>query len=153
MSSAHTSSPSACHGINLVNKHNTGGILLRILKKISHPGCPHPDEHLHKIRSGNAEKGNSRLSGHSFRQQSLTGSRRADQNHPLGNPGSHTGVFLRIAEKIHHLLQIFFFFSQSSHVFKIHSAGMCHSGTALAEIHHPGIGSSARAGPHIHHND
>ena len=56
MASAHTCSAASCHRINLINKYNTGRIVFRILKEISHTGCSNSDKHLHKIGTGNREK-------------------------------------------------------------------------------------------------
>ena len=62
MSAAHTGSTASCHGINLINKNNTGGIFLCFLKQIPYTGSTHAHKHFHKVRTGNTEKGNARFS-------------------------------------------------------------------------------------------
>src|SRR5262245_64781990 len=42
--------------IQLINKDDAGSLELRLFEEISYPGGAYPDEHLHELRSADAEK-------------------------------------------------------------------------------------------------
>ncbi len=140
MASSHTGTPAPCNSIDLVNKDDTGRILLGLLKQIPDAGRAHTHKHFHKIGTGYTEKRNSSLPGHRLCQQGFTGSGRTLQQNALWNPGSHLGIFSGFPEKIHDLLQFLLFLLQARHLLKgdiFIPDGQ--PGPALAEIHHPAI--------------
>ena len=122
----------------------------RLGKHITHTGCTDTDKHFHEIGTGNAEERNTRFSCHGFRQQGLTGSRRADKQHTFRDTCSDLEIFFRFFQEIDNLLQIFFFFLKTGNIFKCNFAVVRHGQgcTAFAEIHHPGIASRRLTAAH-----
>ena len=106
------------NGIHLVDKDNTGGIFLGLLKEVTNTGSSHTHEHLHKVRTGQGEKGNVGFSCHRFSQQGLSGSWRSHQKRSFGKLRPDGRVFCRIMQKIHHLLQGFLCLILSGHILK-----------------------------------
>ena len=104
MSAAHTGAAASRHRVDLIDKNNTGGVFLRILKQIPDTGSTHADEHFHEIGTGNGEKRHARFACHCLGQQGFTGSRRAHQQHALGDSCAHLNIFLRCFQEIHDLL-------------------------------------------------
>ena len=154
MSTAHTGTSTSCHCINLINKNDTGSVILTILKEVTNPGSAHAHKHFHEIRSGNRKKRNTCFSSHSFSQQCFTGSRRSHQKHTLGNSGSYLSIFLRFLQKIYDFHQIFFFFIKTSHILEGHLLILVcgHLCTTLAKVHHLGIAAASAHGTgHEHH--
>ena len=154
MSAAHTGTTASCHGIDLINEHDTGRIVLRLFKQIAHTGCADTDEHFHEIRSGNAEKRYSGFACHGFRQQSLTGSGRSLQQNTLGNPRTDAGVFPGFFQKIDDFLQFLFFLLQTGYLCKgdaLVTHG--HFGPAFAKVHHFTVTATGLLGIHHHENE
>ena len=135
---AHSSSPASCHCVNLINKHNTGGIFLCLFKEIPDTGSPHAHKHLYKIRAGNTKKRHACLPGNSLGKQCLTCSRRAHQQNSFGDSGPQFCVFSGRTQKIYQLLKFLFFFLKTGNPGKIYFFIFIrgHFGTALAKIHH-----------------
>src|SRR5579863_5544873 len=108
----------AAYRVYFVDEDNAGRIFLALLEKIAHTAGAHADEHFDEIRAGNREKGNIRLAGDSARQQSLSGSRRADQEHALRNAPAELLEFLRVFQEINNLVEFFLGFVNSRNVFE-----------------------------------
>ena len=51
VAAAHTCTSAAGNRVNLINKHDTGRVLLGLLEQITDTGSAHAHEHLHKIRT------------------------------------------------------------------------------------------------------
>lgn len=145
VTAAHAGSPPAGNRVDLIDKDDAGRIFLGVLKKVADAGRTHTDKHFHKVRSGNAEEGNSRLACHRFGKQRLSCTRRAHQENTLGDPGSHLYIFFRSFQEIHDLFQLFFLLLQACHL----SEGdllvllRAHPGPALTKAH------SFRVGPAV----
>ncbi len=136
--------PEACapvppDGIDLVHEDDAGGALLGLLEQVPHPGGAHPDEHLHEVGAADAEEGHPGLAGDRPGQQSLTGARRAEEQHALGNPGAHVVVSLRVLEELDDLLQLFLGLVHPGHVFEgdLLLLGIQKVRPAAPELHHP----------------
>ena len=145
--------PLLADGVDLVDEHDAGGLLPRLLEQIPHLGRPHAHEHLHKFRAGDGEEGHLGLPGHRLGQQGLAGARRPHQQHALGQAGADGGVLLRPVEEVHHLHQRLLGLVLAGHVGKGYAGGrLLHVdlGPRLAEGHgvaHP-AGQAAHA---LHH--
>ena len=144
MAASHTGAPSSGNCVNLINKYNTGRVLLAFLKQISYTGSTHTYEHLHKIRTGDREKRNARFPCHGFCQESLTCSRRAYEKNTLGNSGTYFHILLGTFQEIHDLPKLLLLFLKPCHILKGNALLTVHRhfGTALAEIHHLGIAAA-----------
>src|SRR5260370_33296479 len=95
------------HGVNFVDKDNAGCVLLALLEQIANPASADADEHLHEIRTGNAEERNVGFTSHRASQQSLAGTRMTDQQHTFRNASPQLLKFSRLAQKLDDLLQSF----------------------------------------------
>ena len=127
--------PLLADGVDLVDEHDAGGLLIGLLEQVPDLGRPHAHEHLHELRPGDGEEGHPGLSSHSFGQQGLAGARRADQQHALGQLGPYLGVLVRVMEKVHHFHQGVFGLLLASYV------GKGDTGLVLLYIH-LGVGLS-----------
>ena len=68
VTAAHTGTPASCHCVNLINKYNTGLMLLGIFKQISDTRSAHAHKHLHKVGTRNAKERHSCLAGYCLGQ-------------------------------------------------------------------------------------
>ncbi len=138
MAAAEACAPSSAHGVDLVDEDDAGGLLLRHVEGVPHPGRTDADEHLNEVRAADAEERYLRLAGHRPGQVGLAGSRRAYHQDPLGNPGAHLVVFFRRLEEIDDFLHLLLFFLQTGHILEGDAAAVLlvvEAGLALAEAH------------------
>ena len=158
VTAAHTGASAPAHGIDLVNEHNAGRILLCLGKQITYTAGADTDEHLDEIRTGNREERHARFPGNGFGQQRFAGSGRTHQDHTLRDPCPDFGIFGRIFQEIHDLFQIFFFFLHTRDIAETDLTLLAggHGGAAAAEIHHPLVAaarSAAHLAVHEHHKE
>jgi hypothetical protein len=101
------------------------------------------DEHLDELRAGNREEGHSRLAGDGLGQQGLAGSRRADQQHTLGNTCSEADELLRLLQEFDDLLQFLLGLLHPGDILEGHRRLVAgeHAGPALAEGHRLIVGA------------
>ena len=116
MTAAQTGAALTAHGVDLVDEHDGGGGLFRLLKQVAHTAGAHADIHFHKVGTGDGQEFHARLTGHGLGQQSLAGARRAHQQHALGDACAQIVVLLRIAQEVHDLLQLLLFLLCAGHV-------------------------------------
>ena len=120
VSAAQAGAAMAAHRVDFIDEDDARCILLALLKQVAHAARAHADEHLNEIRTGDGEEGNVGLAGHRARQQSLAGSRRAHQQHALGNAPAQLLELLRLAQVLDNLLQLFLGLIHAGHVFECH---------------------------------
>ena len=151
VAAAHTGPPPAGDRVDLIDENDTGRILLGVLKEVADTGRSHADEHFHKVGAGDAEEGHPGLPRHSLRQQGLSCSRRAYQEHALGNPGSHLDIFFRRFQEIHDLLQLLLLLLQACHLREgdLLILLCAHPGPALAKAHGFRVGSAILPVHHV----
>ncbi len=89
-----------------------------MLEQIAHPGRANTDKHLDKVRATEAEKWHLRFPCNRLRQQSLTGSGRADQQGALRDFGTQLRVLVWALQKIHDLLELLLGPVHTSHIRK-----------------------------------
>ena len=61
MAAAQAGAALTAHGIDFIDKDEAGRVLLALNEQVAHTRCADAHEHLDEIRTGNGEKGNSRL--------------------------------------------------------------------------------------------
>src|SRR5258707_3210122 len=118
VSAAESGSAMAPDCVNFVNKDDAGSILLALLKQVADAACAHADEHLYKVRTGNREERNVGFAGNCPGQQGFACSRMSYQQYALGNASAQLLEFLRFAQELNDLAQLFLRFVHSSHVFE-----------------------------------
>ena len=106
--------------VDFVDEDNARRILLTLLKQVAHAACADADEHLHEIRAGDREERNVSFAGYSSGEQSLASSRRANQQHALGNASAKFLELLRFAQELYDLFQLFFRFIHTRDVLERH---------------------------------
>ena len=106
----------AAHGVDFIDEDDAGRVLLALLEQVAHAAGAHADEHLHEVRTGDGEERHAGFAGDGARQQGLAGSRRADQQHALGNAAAQLLEFLRLAQELDDLLQLFLGLFHAGHV-------------------------------------
>ena len=136
-------------GIDLIDKDNAGGVLLRLVKQVADAGCADADEHLDELRTGEGEEGALRFAGHGFGQQGLARSGRAHQQRALGQLCADLRIFARVLQEVHDLLQGLLRFVLPGHIREGNARLLLdvHLGAALAHAHH------AAAAGHPPHDD
>ena len=95
------------HRVDFIDEDDAGRALLRLLEHVAHPGCTDPDEHLDEVGARDREKRHLGLAGNGLGQQSLAGSRRADQQHPTWDATAELLKLLRILQEVDQLLDLF----------------------------------------------
>ena len=83
VSAAQARAPLPAHRVDLVDEHDRRRVLFRLVKQVPDPRRAYAHIQLHKVRAGNGEEMDPRLSGHRFGNQGLTGAGRAHQQHAL----------------------------------------------------------------------
>src|SRR5205814_7214969 len=109
--------------------------LLALHEQVTHPAGADTHEHFYEVRARDGEEWHVGFAGDSSRQQSLTCSWRANQQHTLGNTSTELLEFLRLAQELDDLFQFFFGFVDAGYVLErdfllLHGE---QAGTALAE--------------------
>ena len=137
VTAAETGAAVTAHRINLIDKHNAGGVLFGLFKQIADTGSTHAHKHLHKIGTGDGEKGNPCLAGYRPCQQGFTGTGRAHEQNAFGNPGAQIVEAFGIFEESHNLLQLRLLLVCAGHIVKGHSAPVgLRFKLCFAEVHH-----------------
>ena len=72
-------------GVDLVDKDDTGRLLLRLTEQVAHLARAHADEHLDEFRAGHGEERDVRLTGDGLGEHRFAGTRRADEQDALGH--------------------------------------------------------------------
>jgi hypothetical protein len=125
----------ATHRIDFVDEDDAGGVLFGVLEHVAHTRCAHTDEHLHEVRTRNAEERHLRLAGNAFGQERLAGAGRADQQEATRDAPAEFLEFLRVLEEVYDLLDLFLGLVTARDVGKrdLVRAFVEHPGLALAE--------------------
>ena len=106
----------AADGVNLVDEDDGGGFLLGLAEEVAHTAGTYADKHLDEVRARQGEEGHARFACHGFGQERLARARRANEESTLGNLAAQFGIFGRILEEIHNLLDLLLRAFLSGHV-------------------------------------
>ena len=79
--------------VDFIDEDDAGRALFRLVEQIPDTGRADADIHLHKIRARNREERHPRLPRDGAGQQGFTGTGRAHQQHPFGDPGAELFEF------------------------------------------------------------
>ena len=74
-----------------------------LLEEVTDTGCSNTHKHLHELRSRDGEEWDAGLSSNGLGQQGLSCAWWANQEHTLGDLGSHCREPLWPLQKLHHL--------------------------------------------------
>ena len=98
----------ATHGINFVNENDTRRVLFGVFEHVAHASRAHADKHFHKIRTRDAKKRHLGLTSDALGEQCFTGSWRPHEEQTTRNAATELLKALRIFQKVHHFLHLFF---------------------------------------------
>ena len=118
MTAAETGAAVTTHGIDLIDEHDAGRALFRLLKQITDTGGADADEHLDEIGAGDGEERHARFAGDCLGKQGLTGSGRAHEQNALGDTGTQRIELAGILEELDDFLQLLLFLIGTCHIGK-----------------------------------
>ena len=118
MTAAEACTTLATHGIDFVNEQNTGGVLLTGFKQVAHAASTHAHEHFHKVRTRHAKERHTCFACNSAGEQSLTGTRRANQQGALRNAAAQGIKLFRVLQEFNEFLQVLLGFVAASYIVK-----------------------------------
>ena len=104
--------------VQLVDKDDAGGAVLRLGEQIADAGSTDADEHLDEVRAAHAEKGHVRLAGNRLGQEGLARAGRTNKENALGDPAAQSLIFSGVLEKIDDLAQLGHSLFNAGHVLK-----------------------------------
>ena len=116
MAAAQARAPLAAHSVDLVNKHDSRGVLLGLLEQVPDAAGAHAHVQLHEIGAGDGQEAHAGLPCHGLGQQGLAGAGRAHQQHALGNPGPQRQVLLGVLQELHDLPELLLLLIGAGHV-------------------------------------
>ncbi len=96
----------AADGVDFVDEHDAGRVLLGLLEHVAHAGGADADEHLDEVGARNGEERHVGFAGDGARQQGLTGARRADQQTSFGDLAAQPLELLRVLQEVDDLLEL-----------------------------------------------
>src|SRR5262249_2222632 len=120
---------------DFVDEDDARRVLFALLKQVAYAAGAYANEHLHEIRTGDAEEGNIGFTGHSARQQGLARAGMTYQEDTLRDTAAQLLELLRFAQEFDDLTQLFFGLIHAGHVFESNFL-LLHgeqAGAALAE--------------------
>src|SRR5690606_16078944 len=115
---AQASAAHPAYRVDLVHKDDTRGNLLGLVEQVAHAARADADEHLDKLRAGNAQERHARLPGNSAGEQRLAGARRADHQHALGHARPEPDELLRLFKELNNLRDLVLGLLHPDHVVK-----------------------------------
>ena len=127
------------HGVDLVHEHDRGGVRLGLLEQVADPGRADTDEHLDEVGAGDRVERHASLAGHRPGEQRLAGTRRAVEQHALGDLGPDGLELRRVLQELLDLLQFLDGLVRAGHVGErgLRRVLGDQLGPGLAEVHHP----------------
>ena len=102
--------------VELVDEDDAGRLVLGLAEEIADPRGADADEHLDELRAAQAEEGHAGFAGDGAREQRLAGSRRADEEHALGNAAADARVLFGVLQELDDLAQLLFGLVDACHV-------------------------------------
>ncbi|OQA28829.1 MAG: hypothetical protein BWY59_00654 [Verrucomicrobia bacterium ADurb.Bin345] len=98
----------AAHRVDFINEDDARCVLLALLEHVAHARGADADEHLHEVRTADAEERHLRFTRNRLRQQRLARARLADQQDALGDAASELlkplGILQELDDLLHFLL-------------------------------------------------
>ena len=100
----------ASDGVDFVDEHDAGRVLLRLLEHVAHARRADADEHLDEVGAGDREERHLGLAGDRLGEQRLAGARRADHQHAARNAAAQLlelgGIAQELDDLAHFLLRL-----------------------------------------------
>ncbi len=106
VAAAETRTAVPADGVDLVDEDDRGRVLLRLREQVAHARGADTDEHLDEVGSGDRVEGSARLAGDRTREQRLTGSGRAVQQHALRDARADRLELARVLQELLDLVEL-----------------------------------------------
>ena len=132
-------------GVDLVDEHDAGGLLLGLAEQVPDLGRAHAHEHLHKLRAGDGEEGHLGLACHGLGQHGLAGARRTHQQDALGHGGADLLILTGVVEIVDDLLQVLLGLVLTGHIREVDALGGLDVDLGVGSAHaakHHGVGAA-----------
>src|SRR4029079_8007483 len=100
VAAAKTGAAMASDGVDLVDEHDAGRVLLALLEQIAHTARTDADEHLDEVGAADREERNVRLTRDRAREERLAGSGRSHQEDALRDASAQLLELLRLAQEL-----------------------------------------------------
>ena len=92
--------------VDLIEEHEGGRLLLRLLEQLPNPGRAEADEHLDELGAAHEEERNVRLTGDRPCEQRLAAPGRTKQQHTFRYPAPEALILLRVLQELDDLLEL-----------------------------------------------
>ncbi len=150
VAAAHAGTAVSADGVDLVDEHDGGGVLLGLLEQVAHTGGADTDEHLDEVGSGDRVERHARLTRDGAGEQRLAGAGLAVEQDTLGDLGADGLELGRLLQELLDLAELLDRLLAAGHVGE---GGLRHVladqlGLGLGELHHP-----AAAALHLVHQE
>ena len=122
---AHRAAATLADRVDLVQEHQRGRLLLRLLEQLADARGAQADEHLDELRAGHEEERDVRLPGDGASEQRLAASRRTEQQHALRDAPAEPLVLLRVLQEVDDLAELFLRLVDAGHVVEAWSSSPC----------------------------
>ena len=96
----------AADGVDFVDEHDAGRVLLGLLEHVAHAARADAHEHLDEVGARDGEERHVGFAGDGARQQRLAGARRPDQQAALGDLAAQPLELLRVLQEVDDLLEL-----------------------------------------------
>ena len=106
--------------IDFVDEDDAGCVLLALLEEVADARRANADEHLDEVGTADREERHVGLAGDRAREKRLARSRRAHEEHALGDAATELLELLRLAQEVDDLLQFFLGFVHAGDVLERH---------------------------------
>src|SRR5580704_17916420 len=94
------------NSVDLIYKDNARCMLLALHEQVAHARRADANEHLDKVPARNREERHARFARDRAREEGLAGSRRADQQHALGDSAAEASEALGVSQKLNYLFEL-----------------------------------------------
>src|SRR5947207_1288011 len=94
----------AADRVDFIDENNARRRFLALLEHVADSARADPDKHFHEIGAADGKEWNIGFTGDGAREQSFTGTRRADHQYALRNSAAEFLKFFRVAQKLNQLL-------------------------------------------------
>ena len=120
VSAADAGEAGAADGIDFVDEEDAGRVLLGLGEHIAHAAGANAHEHLHEVRTADAEEGHLRLAGDGLGQQGLARAGRPHEEDAFGDAAAEGLEALGIAQEFDDFLHLFLGLVYAGDIFEAH---------------------------------
>src|SRR5262245_47987251 len=106
--------------VNFIDEDDAGRIFLALFEQVANAAGANADEHFYEVGPRNREKWHVCFASNCPGKEGLTGSRRSNQQHSLGNASTQFLELLGFAQELNNLLELFLGLLHAGDILKRH---------------------------------